>query len=241
MEEVKRHNNDPSQNFTKKINQFSDLTPEEFNQKHMPIYLEDHWTSKNGCVMFVPKGDENELPDSLDWREHGAVTEVKDQGQCGSCWSFSATGAMEGAWATSQGDLLSLSEEQLVDCAFGRDYGNYACNGGTMEGAFKYAIESGITSEMQYPYIAGETMKKSECQDEKKDMVATFNKCYNIPPNDQIALKFAVTKQPVATSIEADSRYFQSYGSGIITGADCGTNLDHGVLIVGYGEDKDLG
>jgi len=236
--DIQRHNSDYTQNFTKGINQFTDLTPDEFNKKYLGgIVKERNLVGLYGCGSFASSKDTSSLPDSVDWREEGAVTPVKDQGQCGSCWTFSATGAMEGAWASSTGDLVSLSEEQLADCATGFKYGSHGCNGGQMDGAFKYAIENGATTEGQYPYTAGRG-KTGECQQGDVTSVATFTGCYDVAPNDQVSLKAAVAKQPVSIAIEADTRYFQSYSSGILTSSDCGTNLDHGVLIVGYGEDK---
>lgn len=236
--EIQRHNSDKSQNFTKGINQFTDLTPDEFNKKYLgKILNERNVVGLYGCGSFSTNQDSNSFPEEVDWRKEGVVTPVKDQGQCGSCWTFSATGAMEGSWAISTGKLESLSEEELADCALGYKYGSHGCNGGQMDGAFKYAIENGATSESQYPYTAGKG-KTGECKEEKVTDVATFSDCYDVKANDQVSLKAAVSKQPIAIAIEADTRYFQSYSSGILTSSDCGTNLDHGVLIVGYGEEK---
>jgi len=233
---IQQHNKDPSQNFTKGINQFTDWLPNEFNQKKLK-------KSKNkipglyGCNYFIYDKQTELLPDSIDWREKSAVTPVKNQHQCGSCWSFSATGAMEGAWATATGNLVSFSEEQLIDCASGIKYGSYGCNGGQMDGAFKYIIENGAISKNQYPNTAGNG-QPSVCEQGNVPSIATFMNCYDVAPNDQVSLKAAVSKQPVSVAIEADARYFQSYSGGIITSNDCGTNLDHGALIIGYGEDK---
>ena len=236
--DIQRHNSDTGQNFTKGINQFTDLTPDEFNKKYLGgIVQERNLVGLYGCDLFTSSKETTSLPDTVDWRHEGAVTPVKDQGQCGSCWTFSATGAMEGAWATATGDLVSLSEEQLADCATGYKYGSHGCNGGQMDGAFKYVIENGATTEGQYPYTAGKG-DTGDCKQSDVTSVATFNGCSDVSPNDQVSLKAAVAKQPVSIAIEADSRYFQSYSSGVLTSADCGTNLDHGVLIVGYGEEK---
>jgi C1A family cysteine protease len=224
------HNLDHGQNFTMAVNYFSDLTPEEFKT----IYASG---SRNkplgsyGCKSFSSSGAG--LPDSVDWRTKGAVTSVKDQGQCGSCWTFSSTGAIEGAWAISKGQLVDLSEQQLVDCAAGFSYGSHGCSGGQMEGAFKYVIEKGQCSLSSYPYTSGSTKTEGTCH--VCTPVARISSCSDVKPNDQLSLKAAVAQQPVAVAIEADTRYFQSYSSGILTSTSCGTNLDHGVLVVGYG------
>jgi C1A family cysteine protease len=235
--ENQKHNSDSTQNFTKGINQFSDLTQDEFNKKHFGgITVERRLVGTYGCGSFATTKDTNNLPKEIDWRKEGAVTPVKDQGQCGSCWAFSATGAMEGSWATATGKLLSLSEEQLTDCATGFKYGSYGCDGGQMDGAFKYVIENGVTTEEQYPYTA-DNGNNDTCQENDITTAVTFTKCFDVASNDQVSLKAAVAKRPVSIAIEADSKYFQSYSSGIITSSDCGTDLDHGVLIVGYGEE----
>jgi C1A family cysteine protease len=228
---IDSHNLDIGQNFTMGINQFTDLTPEEFKI----LYASGLKTqvSSYGCKSFSSSA--SGTPSIIDWRTLGAVTSVKDQGQCGSCWTFSATGAIEGAWAISTGKLVDLSEEQLVECATGVSYGSHGCSGGQMEGAFKYVIEHGQCSLSAYPYTSG-TGKSGACQ--KCTSVAHLSSCSDVKPNDQLSLKAAVAQQPVAIAIEADTRYFQSYSSGVLTSSSCGTNLDHGVLIVGYGEES---
>ena len=226
------HNLDFTQNFTMGINQFTDLTPQEFKDIYVGGLKAE--VGSYGCKSFSSSA--SGAPSSIDWRNKNAVTSVKDQGQCGSCWTFSSTGAVEGAWAIATGKLVDLSEQELVDCATGISYGSHGCNGGQMEGAFKFIIENGQCSDSSYSYTSGVTKTGGTCQ--KCSPVAHITSCSDVKPNDQISLKAAVAQQPVAVAIEADTRYFQSYSSGILTSSSCGTNLDHGVLIVGYGTEN---
>jgi len=228
------HNLDHSQNFTMGINQFTDLTPQEFKDQYvggMKAIVGSY-----GCKSF--SSGAAGAPTSVDWRNKGAVTSVKDQGQCGSCWTFSATGAVEGAWAISKGQLIDLSEQELVDCATGVSYGSHGCSGGQMDGAFKFIMENGQCPLSAYPYTSGVTKTGGTCQ--KCSAVAHISSCSDVKPNDQISLKAAVAQQPVAIAIEADTRYFQSYSGGVLTSSSCGTTLDHGVLIVGYGTENGI-
>jgi C1A family cysteine protease len=222
------HNANPVQNFTMGINQFTDLTPEEFKLQY--IQGLQSRVGSYGCKSYSSSA--SGVPDTVDWRLKNAVTSVKDQGQCGSCWTFSSTGAIEGAWAISKAQLVDLSEQQLVDCASGISYGSRGCSGGQMEGAFKYVIENGQCSLDSYPY----TSKDGTCH--SCAPTVHLSSCSDVVPNDQVSLKGAVAQQPVSIAIEADTRYFQSYSSGVLTSTSCGTNLDHGVLIVGYGSEN---
>ena len=222
------HNSDANQNFTMGVNQFTDLTADEFRMLYVGGLKAD--VGSYGCKTFTSSA--SGAPATIDWRTKGAVTSVKDQGQCGSCWSFSSTGAVEGAWAISKGQLTDFSEQELVDCATGVSYGSHGCNGGQMEGAFKFIIENGQCTLSSYPYTA----KDGTCQ--KCSAVAHMSSCSDVKPNDQLSLKAAVAQQPVAVAIEADTRYFQSYSGGILDSSSCGTTLDHGVLAVGYGEEN---
>ena len=176
-------------------------------------------------------------PTSVDWVSAGAVTGVKDQGQCGSCWSFSTTGALEGAYYLKYGTLTSFSEQQLVDCdnyaSGGKDHG---CNGGLMDNAFAWiGKNNGLCTESDYPYVSGTTKTAGSCA--KKCVSVTGSdivKYIDVASNSDSAMMSALAVQPVSIAIEADQRDFQLYKSGVFTGT-CGTNLDHGVLAVGYG------
>lgn len=172
------------------------------------------------------------LPASVDWTTKGAVTGVKDQGNCGSCWSFSATGALEGAYQIKYGSLISFSEQNLVSC----DTIDSACNGGLMDNAFSWTKSNGgLCTEAGYPYTSGSTGQKGTCTTTCTKNTAVAPKSYtDVAKNSDSALMTALVMQPVSIAIQANQPAFQLYKSGVLTGT-CGTNLDHGVLAVGYG------
>jgi C1A family cysteine protease len=210
--------------FTVGINQFADLTLAEFKA----AYLRPFNSTRARNEVVLPEGA---APSEVDWRTKGAVTPIKDQGQCGSCWAFSSTGSIEGAHAIATGNLVSLSEQQLVDCSTAE--GNQGCNGGLMDYAFTYTIKNhGLTQESNYPYTA---TGPNTCQTAKASQAAATISSYNdVAQNQETQLIEAVAKQPVSVAIEADQSAFQFYKSGVFNSA-CGTQLDHGVLAVGYG------
>lgn len=187
-----------------------------------------------GC-MIKPKMTKPATPimekavEEIDWREKGAVTPVKNQASCGSCWAFSATGALEGGNFVANGKLISLSEQQLVDC----DTQSSGCGGGLMDYAFEYVMAHGLCTEEDYPYHA----KDEDCKDDKCESAISIKGYEDVPENDGAALKQAVAKAPVSVAIEADSMVFQMYKTGVIDSTACGTSLNHGVLAVGYAAD----
>ncbi len=224
------------------ITHFADLTTDEFKaMNRLGEYKDESLTfGKSYCEKF--KSVDTNVADSWDWRDHNAVTSVKNQGQCGSCWSFSATGAMEGAWSVKNNKLISLSEQQLVDCSLGSPYGNHGCNGGLMDNAFGYAMEHSMCLEDEYAYFSGDTKKNGACEYDKDGCASSnimMSDCIDVTKNNQVHLKEAVSTQPVSIAIEADTKVFQLYTGGVLTSDACGTKLDHGVLIVGYGVDTD--
>lgn len=233
MEFIDFHNQNTSNKFQLGLNAFADMTFGEWRSTYLGYdrSLHSHRSPKRNVVSLK----QTVAPQSVDWREKGAVTPVKNQGQCGSCWSFSATGSMEGAHFLKTGKLVSLSEQQLVDCSINE--GNHGCNGGLMDYAFEYVEDNnGIDSEKDYPYTAMD----GACNTAKESKhSATFSSFVDVPHNNEDALKSAVAQQPVSVAIEADQPSFQFYKSGIFDTA-CGTQLDHGVLAVGYGSENGM-
>ena len=235
--------------YTLAHNQFSGMNERDFQQYIMQNgFLFNHPASDSGAKGSLHLG--GYLPDQVDWVKKGAVTPVNDQGQCGSCWSFSAVGALEGAYAIQTGlvydDIVSFSEQQLVDCDNlrngGRDHG---CNGGLMDNAFAWIGKNGgLCTEEDYPYISGnggQTWIIDACNKTCVKVAGSDVQSYvDIMPSSDDAMMHALERQPVAVAIEADQREFQLYKSGVFTGT-CGKNLDHGVLLVGYGTDRASG
>jgi len=213
------------------MNAFGDLSHEEFKATYATGYRSIKNTvhrARNAPVKTNVKPHVHAT--TVDWTKKGAVTPVKNQLQCGSCWAFSATGSMEGAWQIAKGKLLSLSEQELVDCSNAQ--GNQGCNGGLMDNAFQYVIANGgITDEASYPYVA----MNQDCASTGKNNVVMISSFKDVTQGDEKALQMAVDMGPTSVAIEADQQCFQFYSSGILTDSSCGTQLDHGVLAVGYG------
>jgi cathepsin L len=236
LDQINSHNADTKQTYKLGQNQFTHLTFDEFlDEVKIGGARTPNLRGKKSDFLHTAPSNSAALPTTVDWVSAGAVTPVKNQGNCGSCWSFSTTGSLEGAYYLKYGTLLSFSEQQLVSCDV--NGGDAGCNGGWMDDAFTYVKSNGgITTEGQYPYTSGTTGKTGSC------ITSGYTNNANVAPqsytdvqtNSVSALMSAVAQQPVSIAIQANQPAFQSYSSGVLTGR-CGQNLDHGVLAVGYG------
>ena len=221
---IQQHN-DQNLSYTVTSNQFIDVNyTDEFNLQN-----ENH---------YIPYESDNPIhfetdivPFQVDWRKNHKVSSVKNQGHCGGCWAFSSSGAVESAWAIKHNVVYNLSQQELIDCS--TDYGNKGCGGGSMDLGFKYIIDNGLCTNLSYPYQA----MNQECQKDQCSSVVNISNYGDLKPNDELNLKRGVAQQPVSVAIQANKRSFQLYQSGIYSDLDCGTKLDHGVLLIGYGFD----
>merc|ERR1712100_43247 len=222
---VREHNANVTGNeATVGINHMADWTDAEYKRL---LGYRQRPSSAQANETFT--GDVSAAPDSVDWRAKGAVTAPKNQGQCGSCWAFSTTGSMEGRYQIAGHQFISFSEQQFVDCS--SSFGNQGCNGGLMDDAFKYAEGTAIDTETQYGY----TGRDGTCH--AKAGVTKVKSFVDVKTKSASSLKAAVAEGPVSVAIDAAGLAFQLYFGGIIKHF-CGTSLDHGVLVVGYGTDK---
>ena len=220
---IMEHNANPDKTFTMGINQFTDMTSEEFLK---------HYTGANPDLM--PQEEEArtvyydsvlELPSSVDWSQTGAVTGVKNQGRCGSCWAFSSTGALEGAYYLKNKNLKSLSEQQLVDCTYGK--GNYGCNGGMPYNSFRYWEKDLSEQEQDYSYTATD----GSCHYDSAKGVTKDANFYHVSASDN-QIKQAVAARPLSVCVDATP--LQHYSSGVVSHNSCSTRINHAVLMVGY-------
>ncbi|GBM48140.1 Cathepsin L [Araneus ventricosus] len=214
--------------YRKGLNAYSDHSEDEV-KKYRKGYKDPGY---HGNSTTWVRASNMDPPDAVDWRDKGLVTRVKDQGQCGSCWAFCAIGSLEGQHKKKSGDLVALSEQQLVDCS--TDGVNNGCDGGIMSAAFEYIkISDGVDSEKSYPYRE----EQGECNFKPENVVATCTGYVELPSGDESALKDSVaTVGPISVAIDAGHDSFMSYKNGIYDEPDCSsTQFDHAVVVVGYG------
>jgi len=239
LEFIQKHNDEAAMGlhtYTVGVNKFTDMTVEEFAKQYTAPMNRRNQAPKIPGLKTLP------FPDSIDWRDEGYVTPVKDQddhnGQylaCASCWAFSATGTMEGAWFKKTGHLVSLSEQNLMDCA--TEYPNDACNGGFPYIAINHTIyNGGIDTEESYQYEA----IQGECRFNKSSVGATMTNMWGIVEGDEKELAYGVGNfGPISVCIDANHQSFMTYKSGIYSNKDCSTYyLDHAVLAIGYGTEN---
>lgn len=223
MTMIAEHNDNEENTFTVAMNEFGDMSNNEFRAQYNK-YVPNLQSNNNVVVL-----DTTDLPDSVDWRKKGAVTPVKNQGSCGSCWSFSTTGSVEGAHFLATGNLVSLSEQELVSCS---KNGNKGCDGGEMDLAFEWIIKNGgICAESSFPYSGSDGTCKT-CSS-----VATISSYHDVKSGSQAQLTAAAAQQPVSVAVDAGGFGWQFYFGGVMS-SSCGDSLDHGVLVVGYGSDS---
>lgn len=226
----------------KKIYEEEDFMKEDhIHELHLNKFAD--WTDEEYQAMlgFRPNLDEpevpkvidlldvNDLPESINWTDKGVVSHVKDQGHCGSCWSFSTTGAIESSFQIKDGKARLLSEQQLVDCSL--SFGNNGCGGGLVEYAFNYATKNALATEDDYPYTASDGKCKTV---QGEAPISSFKEVQRFSPTQLAA---ALQLGPVSVGVDASGLGFKFYKSGIITRL-CGTSIDHAVLLVGYGTEK---
>jgi len=212
------------------VNAYADMTNDEFNSVMLGVKQDMNQRISMNQVDEKLK-QVKDLPAAVDWRDKGYVTPVKDQGQCGSCWSFSATGSIEGQHFKATGKLVSLSEQNLMDCSVPE--GNQGCDGGLMDQAFDYVIKNkGVDTEAFYPYEA----QDGRCRFSKTHIGATISSYKDIPQGDEMSLTAAIASVgPISVAIDASQNSFQLYDGGVYDEPACSsTQLDHGVLAVGY-------
>ncbi|KAL1785240.1 cathepsin L1-like [Sigmodon hispidus] len=236
---IELHNEDYAKGkhgFSLEMNTFGDL----FFVHHLPLFLctssPPFMGTKEMNVFEEPLvGD---IPKSVDWKDRGYVTSVKDQGSCGACWAFSAVGSLVGQMFRKTGKLVPLSEQNLVDCSWSQ--GNNGCNGGLMELAFRYVKDNGgLDTSESYPYEALDSIMQDlpGYWELREVNVMGFVK---VPSSEYALMKAVATVGPISVGIDSKHYSFQFYKDGLYYEADCSSsNLDHAVLVVGYGEESD--
>ncbi|XP_060074759.1 procathepsin L-like [Ylistrum balloti] len=233
LEKVRKHNKEAEMGkhtFTLGINEYSDMSHEEINSR-MHGYRESSFQMMNSKHEVKADMNEKDLPKEVNWKAKGWVTPVGNQFQCGSCWAFTANGAVEGQHYNVTGQLVPLSSQNLMDCSDAE--GNHACEGGTMIQSYKYIIKNkGVDTQTAYPY----TGKNGKCHFKRTSVGATLTGYGTIKKGSELALQKAVaTIGPIAVAVDGEKASFGMYKSGIYNEPTCSQNVDHSLLVVGYG------
>ncbi|ERE80697.1 cathepsin L1-like protein [Cricetulus griseus] len=230
---IELHNEDYTKGkhgFHLEMNAFGDLTNTEFRQ--LMTGFQSMGTTEMNVFQEPRLGD---VPKSVDWRKHGYVTPVKDQGSCGACWAFSAVGSLVGQMFWKTGKLVPLSEQNLVDCSW--SHGNIGCHGGLMQNAFQYVMDNGgLDTSESYPYES----RNTTCRYNPENSAANVTGFVKIPANEYSLMKAVAIVGPISAAIDTKHHSFQFYRGGMYYEPECSSsNLDHAVLVVGYGEESD--
>jgi len=235
--------NDEKRSYQLAVNHFADLTSTEFQLNYLGYEKSSTKAKSNNKSSSTTIVNDN-LPESLDWRVASlnpknivAINPVKNQGQCSSCWSFSTACSIEAAHAIATGKLVSLSEQQLVDCSGANNF--QGCDlGAWMDDAFNWVIKqgsAGLCTENSYPYVG----VSEECHQKPCQTGATIRSYVDVDKNHEAAMKQAVYYHgPLAIALDAANQVFQFYSGGIVDDRSCGNDLDHAVVVIGYGIEK---
>ncbi|KAL4441769.1 hypothetical protein ABPG74_008766 [Tetrahymena malaccensis] len=229
VRQIEKDNMDSDQGFVSGTNKFSHLTSDEFKAKYLNRRQKPTSNIIDHQILSSQKNTNETIPESIDWRELGAVSPVRNQGDCGCCYAITSLGALEGLYKIKTGKLEIFSPQYIIDCSNGQ-YDNSGCDGGSSAGVFKYVLKNGINLESRYPYQAKQNKK---CLNQ--ETIKFINGLREIAKGNCQEIERVLSKQPVSISIDASK--LQNYQSGILKKCSKKIDLDHEVLAVGYTPD----
>ncbi|XP_021071348.1 LOW QUALITY PROTEIN: cathepsin Q-like [Mus pahari] len=230
VKRIKLHNRENAlgkNSYTMEINDFADMTDEEFKEVVMGVTLPVDNTRKS-----LWKRALDALPKFVDWRNEGYVTRVRNQRKCNSCWAFPVTGAIEGQMFKKTGKLIPLSVQNLVDCS--KPQGNRGCRWGNTYNAFQYVLHNGgLEAQATYPYEG----KEGPCRYNPKNSAANITGFVALPESEDVLMDAVATKGPIAAGLHVVSSSFRFYQGGIYHEPNCTSSVNHAVLVIGYGSE----